>query len=112
MSVSFQTHQSGDKTVVSAIGRIDSSNASEFETALFEVLDKGPTGGVAVDFSKLDYISSAGLRVVLMGAKRQMAAKAPFAVCGLSENIQKVFSIGGFERIVSIYPTVEDIPSA
>lgn len=110
MSISFEVRDAGDKRVLAATGRIDSSSAPEFETALFELLDQAPSGGVAVDFAAVDYISSAGLRVVLMGAKRQMAASAPFAICALQENVQKVFAIGGFEKLVPIYPSVEDAP--
>lgn len=110
MSVSFEVRYIEQKGVLSVSGRVDSSNASAFETALFELLDHAPAGGVAVEFEGLEYISSAGLRVVLMGAKRQRTAGTTFAVCGLSENIGKVFAMSGFAKVIPVYATIGDVP--
>lgn len=110
MSVSFEVRYLDQKGVLSVSGRVDSSNASEFETALFALLEQEPTGGVAVELDGLEYISSAGLRVVLMGAKRQRGASRAFAVCGLSENIGKVFAMSGFEKVIPVYAAIGDVP--
>ncbi len=94
--------QENDIWVVSPRGRIDSNNCKAFEQQLMERITTGATR-VVVDLADLDYISSAGLRVLLMGAKRQKAVGARFALCSLKEHIREVFEVGGFTQILEIH---------
>ena len=57
---------------------------------------------LAVDLSKLEYISSAGLRVLLVVAKKVQQAKGKVVLFGLAPNVREVFSISGFDQIFSI----------
>jgi len=99
--------QKGNSVVVSVEGRLDSSNSGDLEKRLLDLLDKGKYDMI-VDFSRLDYISSAGLRVLLMAAKRTKAAGGQVALAALNDNVREVFDISGF---TSLFPIIakEDI---
>lgn len=99
--MNLNTEQSGTTIIVCPAGRLDSNNAKEFESYLLGLVANGD-GGVLLDFSKLDYISSAGLRVVLMAAKRIKIAKRKLALCALNDNIAEVFLVSGFAKILDI----------
>ncbi len=88
--------------VLSPRGRIDSVTCKPFEERLMARVDSGPVP-VVVDLTELDYISSAGLRVLLMAAKKQKARAARFALCSVKEHIREVFEIGGFTKILEIH---------
>ena len=89
-----------DWHIVGVTGRADAEAADQLEAALRAALN-GHTK-VAADFSKLDYISSAGLRAVIQAARAAEAANAAFAVCALSPNVKKVFDMSGLHHILRI----------
>ncbi|BCU07088.1 STAS domain-containing protein [Allochromatium tepidum] len=84
------------------IGRLDSSNAGELEAILPERVAGNEK--VLLDCSRLEFISSAGLRIVLMAAKKAKQRDGRFALCGMDENIHGVFETSGFLRILRVYP--------
>lgn len=83
-------------------GRLDSRTAPLLQEHLLGRIDDSPA--VLIDCSRLDYVSSAGLRVFLMGAKRCKQAQRGFAICSLQEPVKEVFEISGFLSILSCYP--------
>ncbi len=85
-------------------GRIDGANAYEFEETIRAAI-KDSDNTVIVDFEKLVYISSAGLRAVLIAAKILRSRDAKFALCSLSDQIREIFAMSGFDKIIEIYPT-------
>jgi len=88
--------------------RIDSSTAKSFEEQTNALVDAGPKK-VVIDFSGLDYISSAGLRVVLTTAKRVKAAGGGLTLCGVHDSVKDVLEVSGF---ASIFGTHADIAGA
>ena len=86
-------------------GRIDSSNAGAFEQGLLPQVN-GEETGMVLDLGALDYISSAGLRVILMAAKAAGKSGIHFAICALNDPIAELFSITGFDKVLTIEPTV------
>ena len=88
--------------VLEPTGRLDSANARTFEERVVAALDQGETA-LLIDFGKLDYISSAGLRVLLMGAKRLQQSGGTIALCALSASIHEVFEISGFLTIFAVH---------
>ncbi len=97
--------------VVRLTGRLDAVTAPELEGFLTELINGGQTR-VAVDLSSLDYVSSAGLRVFLVAAKKLKAAKGEFSLAGLKDNIKEVIEISGFPSIMPCYDSLEDLPKA
>lgn len=84
-------------------GRVDSASAGEMEKALLPLFGT-PGERAIVDFSSLDYISSAGLRVVLMLAKRARQSQGRLVLCSLSPQVREVFEISGFLKILDVAP--------
>ena len=88
-----------EKTCFQLEGRLDTVTAPELEQALKEVLDDA--GELTLDFGKLDYISSAGLRV-LLSAQKQMRQKGSMKLTHVSETIMEIFEVTGFSEILTI----------
>ncbi|HEX5392442.1 MAG TPA: STAS domain-containing protein [Rhodocyclaceae bacterium] len=82
-------------------GRLDSATSSGFEKSLQELFGR-PKVRVLIDFAALDYVSSAGLRVVLMAAKRAKQAQGELVLCGLQPHVKSVFEISGFLKILTV----------
>ena len=80
-------------------GRLDTMTAPELEAELNQNLDSAES--LTLDFSKLDYISSAGLRV-LLSAHKVMSAKGGMKVTNVNEIVQEVFEVTGFADILTI----------
>lgn len=89
-----------DNTLTLALtGRLDTVTAPELEAALAENLDGVET--LVLDFSSLDYISSAGLRV-LLSAQKRMNNQGSMKVTNINADIREVFEITGFCDILTI----------
>lgn len=101
----IQEQRQGNIIVLGPIGRLDSLNCREFEGRLLSALND--SGKVLVDCAALEYISSAGLRVLLVAAKQARAANGQLTLAALRDNPREVFDISGFSAIFSIHPTVE-----
>ena len=96
------TEQHGDTLIAKTEGRIDGANAPEFQVALEAAIDASERA-VILDMEQLSYISSAGLRAILLVAKASENQKVKFAICSLSEPIREVFEVSGFDKIISIH---------
>ncbi|MBB95472.1 MAG: anti-anti-sigma factor [Rhodobacteraceae bacterium] len=82
-------------------GRIDGTTAAEAETAILGRLTGVPA--LVLDLAQVDYVSSAGLRVVLKAAKSARASGARLALAGLAPQVQEVFDISGFSSVLEIH---------
>ena len=89
----------GNALTIALEGRLDTTTAPELEQALKESLDGAQE--LIMDFSKLDYISSAGLRV-LLSAHKTMRAKGGMKVVNVNEIVKEVFDVTGFADILTI----------
>ena len=92
------------------IGRIDSRNALFFKEAVTGELVETDRA-LILDFSRLEYISSAGLRVVLELAKLFRQSRR-FSICGLSNAVKEVFEISGFGQIIQIHDNLDAAKAA
>lgn len=95
---------SAEPRIVKPKGRLDAATGPALEAEL-----AAATGGggarLLLDFSELVYISSAGLRVVLLAAKKVKASNGRLALCSLNPQIAEVFKISGFDVIIDIHPS-------
>ena len=94
-----------------AAGRVDGINSLKFQDALTSLLEKNVTA-LVLDLEHLSYISSAGLRVILVAAKELQESTGKFAVCSLSDSVADVFRVSGFDTIVPTYATQPEALSA
>jgi len=88
-----------DQLTVAVEGRLDTLTAPELETELKAELD-GITD-LTLDLSGLEYISSAGLRVLLV-TQKAMNAKGTMKVTGVNETVNEIFEVTGFTDILTI----------
>jgi anti-anti-sigma factor len=89
--------------ILAPTGRLDSNNSTAFEQEVMGRLD-GAAAGMVFDFTGLTYVSSAGLRVVLVAAKQVKRKGGRFVLCGLTESIREVFKISGFLSVLTVEP--------
>lgn len=89
----------GSALTVAVEGRLDTVTSPDLEAALSESLE-GVTD-LTLDFSGLEYISSAGLRV-LLATQKKMNAQGSMKVCGVNETVGEVFEVTGFADILTI----------
>ena len=95
-----------DGLVVTAVrGRVDSMSARDFETALAAAVNEAGNY-LVLDCAELQYISSAGLRCLLLTIKKVDALGGAFIMCQLSTPIREVLEVSGFVRFMKIYDTV------
>ena len=94
------------RVIVSVAGRMDAVSAPDFDRCCEEWLAEGLPRFV-VDFSALEYISSAGLRSLLVLAKKLGARKGRVVIAALKDVVREVFTISGFGSIFTIAESVE-----
>jgi anti-anti-sigma factor len=95
--------QIGRVWVVTARGRLDGATSSQFAQRI-EALVSGNEPRLLVDFSGVDFVSSAGLRVVLALTKKVKALKGALALCGVQAPVREVLDITGFAGMIDIHP--------
>ena len=83
------------------LGRIDGANAEEFQRVMDAAVEPGDNA-LLMDFERVAYISSAGLRVALSLARQFNGPGKQFGICSLNDSVREVFTISGFDKIVSI----------
>ena len=105
--MNISTDRQGEALIAMAEGRVDGANALEFQEALEAAISPDDTG-VVLDFEGISYISSAGLRVVLLVAKTLQKQNAKMAVCSLSDSIREIFEISGFDKIIPVHGSRAD----
>jgi len=97
----------GGVKVVRIEGKLDTQTFADAQTQLTQLIDQGATK-LVVNFEKLDYISSAGLDVLLKAAKQLKGNSGELRICNLNEFVQEVFEISGFCTILNVFNSESD----
>lgn len=99
-----------DVIVVAAAGRIDYQNADEFKAALMPHLEHCGAGRdqIVLDLSQLEYISSAGLRILMIAAKDARARQGKLLAVTLQPVVREIFEISRFTLVFEIFDSVRD----
>ncbi len=112
MAFELKQSQSGPFVVLSPVGRLDTKTSPELEKKVVELL-QGGTRRFVVDFGPTEYVSSAGLRVLLMLAKKLAGGEGSLVLCGMNPGVREVFDVAGFSSVFTIATTVgEAVASA
>ena len=109
--LTLECRQEAGTVVAKTVGRVDGVNSLKFQDALTSVLERNVTA-LILDLEHLSYISSAGLRVILVAARDLQERTGKFSVCALSDSVADVFRISGFDNIVPTYATQPEALSA
>ena len=99
----------GDMIVVAPTGRVDHATAADFERAVVSLLDAatGPRAGVVFDLERVTYISSVGLRVLMIASKALRARGARIAVAAMQPVVAEILDICRFGAVVEVFTTVD-----
>lgn len=103
----INTTKTNDWTVVAVSGRLDTTSAAEFDSKLQEVMAAGDNR-LILDLSRLEYVSSAGLRSVIAAAKAAASRGGRLSCCGLSGVVKKVFDVSGFTTLLPVFESLDD----
>ncbi|MDR0708734.1 MAG: STAS domain-containing protein [Spirochaetaceae bacterium] len=93
-------NQIGEKLVISLEGRLDTTTAPELQEQLIPEFDKAKH--IQLDFKQIVYVSSAGLRILLLGEKTAKAKGGTMSLVNVSPEIQEIFVMTGFSDILTI----------
>ncbi len=105
--MNLKEEQSGGVTIVQVSGRIDSTSAPVLGQRLTAVLDE-VSARVLVDMSEVDYISSAGFRVLLLAGRRAEQIAGKIVLSGVSGKVRQLFDLGGFLDLFVIANTRDE----
>ena len=89
-------------TILKISGRVDAVTAPDLEKAVLDALP-GSSSGCVLDLADVDYMSSAGLRVLVIGAKTATATKGVFSLAALQLSVKKVIDMVGFTPLLEIH---------
>jgi anti-anti-sigma factor len=95
-----------DVQIVAIQGSLDTNTSPEAQETLTGLIDDGATQ-IVTDFADVDYISSAGLRILLVAAKRLRSLGGEMRLCNLSPFVQEVFDISGFGVMFTVFDSRE-----
>jgi anti-anti-sigma factor len=93
----------GDAYVVSANGRLDGIYSTAFAKEVGELI-AGRNRKILIDFAEIDFVTSAGIRAVLLLMKKAQAAGATFALCGVNEQVREILDSTGLAPTITIHP--------
>jgi len=89
-------------SVLRVKGRIDAITSPELEKAVIEALNE-KASGLIVNLADVDYMSSAGIRVLVLGSKTAISGSGLFYICSLQDSVRKVLEIVGFLPLLEVF---------
>lgn len=97
----------GDTLILQPTGRLDRLTSEDLQNELLRRISDGDTV-IVLDLKDLEYISSAGLRVLLLAGKELKARNGRLALCALKGNVREVFEISGFISLFPIHGSIDE----
>ncbi len=101
----FAHSQERDFHIVQVSGRMDINSSAAFEREIRGCLDK-EHGAIVIDMTELEYISSAGLRSILVSAKAARSVGSEIRFCGVAGMVDEVFTVSGFKKMFKIFDSL------
>jgi anti-sigma B factor antagonist len=96
-----------DISIFKLNGRLDSNTSPEFEERVLKAIQDG-SSKMIIDFEALDYISSAGLRVVNKMLRQLKPNEGKLILCSMQDYVKEVFEIAGFDSFIPIVPNMDE----
>ncbi|MGM0417356.1 MAG: STAS domain-containing protein [Thermodesulfobacteriota bacterium] len=104
----FTTFKKNSSLVIKITGRMDASNSQLFEKEANSYIDNDNETNIVVDLEELEYISSAGLRSILIAGKKLKSLNGSLKLCNLNGMVEEVFEISGFSAIFETFDSLEE----
>jgi anti-sigma B factor antagonist len=99
--------EKGEIKYLTLRGRIDTNTSTELEQKITDLLDTG-SQKILINLGEIDFISSAGLRVLLATAKKLNSSSGELRICSLNEVTEEIFEVSGFSSILNVFKTPEE----
>ncbi len=99
-------HKNDEYHILYIEGNLDSLSCSDAEKVILEAIENA--NAVIINLDNLIYISSAGLRIILVAAKKSKKKNSHLIFCSPNENIKKIFEVSNFHTILEIAETLEE----
>lgn len=97
----IRTRQNGDISIIDFTGKLETGTSPAAEAAINELLDSGSTR-IIINLAETDYVSSSGLRVLLVTAKKISAVSGKLKICQPNEVVNEILDISGFSTILDV----------
>lgn len=95
-------------TILRPAGRIDQNNAGDFQASLEQEIDKADSSHVVLDMSDVEFISSIGLRALMVGFKKSKAAGGALLIAALTPLVKEIFEISRFDKVLTCFDELDD----
>lgn len=99
--VEIKEQKVGDVLVLRFFGRLDALSTPDAEKKVFQLIDQG-NAKILMDFTSVDYISSAGMRMLLAVTKKLKALSGRLVLCSITTNVMDVFKMSGFDHVLDL----------
>ena len=101
-----------DVVVLRPEGRLDQDSTPVFQDHLLTIIEQADATAVVLDMSEVDYISSVGLRALMIGAKIMKQKQSALVAAALTSVVQEIFEISKFSFVISVFANVQDAIAA
>ena len=105
--VDVREEKKGDVLILRIKGRLDAISSPIAEKKVFESINQGETK-LLLDFAGVDYLSSAGMRMLLSTTKKLKSQTGMLVLCNVTNNVLDVLKMSGFDHVLELYNTEED----
>ena len=99
--------QKNDVCIVRVSGRLDAISSPDVEKKILEMIDGGKQK-MALDFAGVDYLSSAGMRMLLAAMKKMNALSGSFVVFAIQDSVMDVLKMSGFDHVIALASNEEE----
>lgn len=99
--------EKGDVVVVRVDGRLDAASSPQLEKQINSIIDAGHFK-LLLNLGNVDYLSSAGMRLMLSVTKKLKHLEGKVVVCSMNDDVMEVIKMAGFTQVLEIYPTEEE----
>ena len=106
LGINIQIEEAREAFIIRVEGRMDAVSTPILERKFVEKIEEGKKN-LVLDFAKVDYLSSAGMRLLLSTTKKLSQEKGGLHLCSVNEGVMEIIKMAGFERIINIFPTEE-----
>lgn len=102
MEVSLE--ERGEVVIVRVKGRLDAASSPQLQAAIDSVVDGGHFK-ILLNFQEVDYLSSAGMRLMLAVSKKLSSLEGKVVACSLHDDVMEVIKMAGFNQVIEFYPS-------
>jgi anti-anti-sigma factor len=102
-----EVEEKGDVVVVRVLGRLDAASSPQLEKKISSIIESGHFK-LVMNLAGVDYLSSAGMRLMLSISKKLKSLEGKVVACSLNEEVMEVIKMAGFHQVLELYSTEEE----